>query len=143
MHSDNNMGRKSIRSILSNLVKTPNSPFAETYAAPPDIFGHLADRSVLRSDIIAIGKYVRSQWPKVQRIDCGIDCFGLPHLDVQLDPFEWADMANHRPLADWIRTTYPATEGISIHFFPMLDPDRIRSSITVYERNPQRTIAPA
>jgi hypothetical protein len=134
--SRNHSDRKSVRAALGSLARDPGSPFAEIHLPPPDVFGHLADRRLLRSDIKAICNYVRDNWPNVERIDCGIDCFGSPHFDVQLDPFEWADIAAHQPLADWIRGHYPTTAGMSIHFFPLLDIDRVRTSVTAFNRTP-------
>jgi hypothetical protein len=134
--NDNHSARKTFRAAIGSLARDPRTPFTEIHLPPPDVFGHLADRQLLRSDINSICDYVRDNWPKVQRIDCGIDSLGKPHFDVQLDPFEWADIATHRPLADWIRENYPTTADMSIHFFPILDGDRIRTSVTAFDRTP-------
>jgi hypothetical protein len=132
-----NIDRAAQRAAFRCLDRDPMSPFAEACLPPPDVFGHLADRGIRRADVEAICRHVREFWPKVQRIDCGIDLLGVPHFDLQLDPFEWNDIEAHRPITDWVYTHFPSMVGTSIHFFPVLESDRLRASVTVFDRTCQ------
>ncbi|HEX3147580.1 MAG TPA: hypothetical protein VHR66_05815 [Gemmataceae bacterium] len=120
---------------LRRLSSGPECALTDARLPPPDVYLYLADYQIYRKDIGRLCEVVRRDWPSVKRIDCGIGLNGTPHLDIQLGTFSRIDAvrAEHRELANWIYKEYPGACRIDLHFFPLLDPDRIRSSITIYE----------
>jgi len=121
--------------ILLRMIHQPDCPLNDARLPVPDVYLFLADCQIHRHDIGRLCEVVRSNWPLIKRIDCGIGLGGRPHLDIQVAPFSRVDVvrAEHRDLTHWIYSEYPGARRMDLHFFPLLDPDRIRSSITIYD----------
>ena len=117
---------------LQEAMNHSSSFLNDVRTAPTDMLGYLADFQIRQVELLAWAEKIRTLWPEVQSVECGLRLGNRVYLAIRIDPYSDERARFHWQLADWIQSSYPRTRDFIFYFLPPASGDKLSTSTRIY-----------